>query len=427
MHRLGKTLALALGSLAFCALPAWPAGMTGAQPGIKAMGMAGAFTAQANDPSAVTYNPGGLVLFKKGKLTAGFGAAILNESQYQGLPPGIGANTASEQEQLLTFPVHVYAVKPLGPKLKLGLGISSPFAFKTAWTDPDSFAGRYASTKSGLETYDAHTALSYQLAPNFGFGAGVIYRNSKLTHGRRIAGTNPSNGQTVDIASLSTETDYSHGLGWNAGLLNKVGKKFAWGLAYHSPIEIEYTGAGRLTQVLTGNAQLDALTRASLPLDQDLPTSTTIQFPGTASLGIAFFPSEKSAIELDVEQTAWSQFEGITLAFPTSTTFSKTLEAPYEDDALAYRLGLRFGLGKGIQIRLGYALEETPQPDTALGPFLPDADRSIFTLGVGRDWLDISFQLTAPENRITRTNREDPAINGAYSGNSYMLGISITK
>ncbi len=179
--------------------------------------------------------------------------------------------------------------------------------------------------------------------------------------------------------------------------------------------------------MLTGNAQLDALTRASLPLDEDLPTSTIIEFPGTASLGIAWFPSEQSAIELDVEQAGWSHFEGIALAFPVNTTFSKTLEAPYEEDALAYRLGLRFGLGKGIQIRLGYAFEETPQPDTTLGPFLPDSDRSLFTLGIGRDWLDIAFQLTAPENRITRTNREDPAINGAWSGNSYILGISITK
>ena len=59
-------LALAGGTPA----PAHAAGFTAPDPGVKAQGMAGAFAAQANDPTAVFYNPGGMALFKKGKLTA---------------------------------------------------------------------------------------------------------------------------------------------------------------------------------------------------------------------------------------------------------------------------------------------------------------------------------------------------------------------
>jgi long-chain fatty acid transport protein len=81
------------------AAPARPDGFSGPDPGIKAMGMAGAFIAQASDPSAIYYNPGGLALQKKGKLTAGGGTVYHNESQYQGLPPGIGQGTTGAQDK----------------------------------------------------------------------------------------------------------------------------------------------------------------------------------------------------------------------------------------------------------------------------------------------------------------------------------------
>jgi long-chain fatty acid transport protein len=415
----GITLALST------AAPALPAGFAGPEPGIKAMGLAGAFTAQANDPTAIFFNPGGLALFKKGKLTAGFAAFELNELQYQGLSPGIGAGTTGEQEKFTAWPAHAYALLPLGPKLKLGFGVSSPYSFKTQWANPDnSFPGRLLSKSSELQTYDASTTVSWQAAPNLGLGASVIYRNSRLAHARNISGLNPATGLPVDIGSLAVETDYNQGFGWQAGLLNKIGKKFSWGFTYRSPIEIEHTGAGRLTQISTGNSQLDQLNRATQPYDRDMPIATTFDFPASAALGLAFWPSEKTVIETDVDWTGWSRFQGLAISFPLDERFDNTLQGTW-DDALAYRLGVRLTLGKGLQLRLGYAFEESPQPDGSTGPFLPDAARSIFSAGIGKDWLDIGFQYIAPENRIVRTNAD--SFNGAYSGNSYILGISVTK
>lgn len=426
MSRPGKfapALGVALALLS--AAPARPAGFTGPEPGIKAMGMAGAFTAQANDPSAIFYNPGGLALFKKGKLTAGFAALYLNELQYQGIAPGVGAGTTGEQDKAYSWPLHAYAVKPLGPKLKLGIGIASPYSFSTQWANPDdSFPGRFVSKSSELQTYDASTTIAWQATPNLGLGASAIYRNSKLSHARNLSGFDPETGLPADIASIDVETDFDGGLGWQVGLLQKIGKTFSWGFTYRSPIEIEQTGAGRLTQILTGNAQLDALNRATLPFDRDLPIATTLDYPASADLGLAVWPSEKTVIEADVDWTGWSDFQGLGISFPLNPRFDNTLQGAYED-TLAYRLGLRFTLGKGMQIRLGYAFEESPQPDASVSPFLPDAARSIFSAGFGRDWLDIGFQFIAPESRITRTNAD--ALNGAYSGNSYLLGISITK
>jgi long-chain fatty acid transport protein len=407
------------------AAPGRPAGFEGPETGIKAMGMAGAFTAQANDPTAIFYNPGGLALFKKGKLTAGFAAYDHNESQFQGLSPGIGTGTVGQQKQSFAWPVHAFAVKPLGPKLKLGLGVSSPYAFKNQWENGgDTFPGRFLSKSSELQTYDANTTLSWQATPNLGLGVSVIYRNSKLSNSFNLSGFNPTTGESVDVGSLAAETDFNGAFGGQVGLLQKIGTKVSWGFVFRSPIDIDQTGAGRITQIPTGNTQLDALNRATIPYDTNLPIVTQISYPAAANIGLAISPSERLLIETDVDWSGWSHFEGIGIDFPNNPRFSSDLQGTYED-AMAYRLGVRLGIGKGMQLRFGYAFEETPQPDADLSPFLPDANRSIISLGFGRDWLDIGFQYIAPENRITRTSRS--ALNGAYSGNSYLLGISITK
>jgi len=404
--------------------PAGGAGFTAPDPGIKAMGMAGAFAAQADDPTAAFYNPGGLALFKKGKLTAGAAGEYLNEAQFQGTAPGIGQGNAGQQEAGLTFHPHVFAVKPLGEKLKLSLAAYTPFSFKNEWDAPDTFAGRFLATSSQLQTYDLNANVSWKIAPGLGFGAGAIYRSAKLSMGRRLSGFNPNAGEFQDVGSFAIDTDWDTGIGWDAGFLNKIGERFAWGVTYRSPIDVDFAGAGRLTQISTGDAQIDALNRASLPYDTNLPVGASISFPDTATLGVGFAPSPKLWVETDVTRTGWSRFEGLAVIFPFNPSFSRTVQGAW-DDTLSYRLGARLKMGKGMVLRFGYAYEDSPQPDASVGPFLADAKRSIVSAGFGRDWLDIGFQFIAPESRTTLTNAD--SLNGTYKGNTYLLGISVTK
>lgn len=405
-------------------VPLLGAGFSAPDPGVKAMGLGGAFVARASDPTAGFYNPGGLALLKKGKLTVGAAGLSLNESQFRGSSPGIGAGTTGEQEKGWTIPPHAFTALPLGEKMKLGIGIYTPFSFKTEWADPSDFSGRTIATGGELESYDVNTSIAFKVTPTFGFGVGAIYRSSKFSMDRRIQGLNPTTGLFQDVGSLAVETDYDTGFGWNAGFLHQIGKSFAWGVTYRGPIDVDYAGAGRLTQISTGNAQVDALNRATFPYDTDLPIFTSISFPDAATLGIGFAPGKNAWIEVDVTQTGWSRFEGMAVSFPFNTTFSRTVQGPWED-ALSYRLGMQYEVGGGIQLRVGYGFEESPQPDASLGPLLPDAERNIFSAGIGRDWLDIGFQLIAPQTRTTVTSSD--GLNGLYKGNSYLVGISVTK
>jgi long-chain fatty acid transport protein len=397
--------------------------------GSKAAGLAGAFVAQADDPTAVFYNPAGLALKppppgKPKKLALGVTAHALNEALYQGLPPGTGAGTAAERETGFTLAPHLYAAKPLGERVVLGVGIYTPFLYDSEWSAAGGFAGRFVSTGAELVAYDVAPTLAFQVTPTFGFGVGAIYRSSELSQSRRFPLPDPVTGRPRDVASLSADSDFESGIGFSLGILHKPSPRFSWGASYRSPIEIDYGGVVRLTQIETGDAGFDALVRATLPLDEDLPLATTLELPDTTRLGVAFGLGKRLLLELDAEQTGWSSVQQIVLASPGEPQLDQTLELAL-DDSMAYRAGLLVSLPTGFQLRFGYAFEESPQPDASVGPLLADSDRSVYAGGIGLDWLELAFAWIDYDQRIVTTNAD--AVNGNWRQSAYLLSLTIVK
>lgn len=393
--------------------------------GAKATGLAGAFAAQADDPSALFYNPGGLALLKKRKAGAlGVTVSTFNESLYQGLEPGVGAGTAAEQETPLELAPHLYAVLPLGERGVVGVGVYSPFLLSTEWNGEASFAGRFLATGAEITTYDVNPTLAWKLTPKLGLGLGVTYRSAEVVLDRRHAALNPFTGRLVDAASVRVESDTEAGFGWNVGLLHRVSPRFSYGLAYRSKVSIDLGGVGRMTQIPTGNAQLDELFAATLPLDRDLAMETNLELPDVASLGLAFGLSRSLTLEIDVSRTGWKTFEELAFVFPGTPLLDQTFVQSFED-SMSYRAGLLLKLPTGPQFRFGGAFEESPQPDLAVGPLLADSDRTVLAVGFGVDWLDVAFSWTTYDQRIVRTNVD--GINGNWRASAWMVALTLKK
>jgi len=410
------------------ALPARRAGAAGLSapdPGAKALGMAGAVAARADDPTFGFFNPGGLALVPKGKLTAGAAGVYYNEAQYQGLAPGVGAGTSAQQEKRLVPLPHAYTLMALdkAKKLKVGVGLYSPYGFKNDWANPDAFAGRFVATSSELQTYDVNTVVAWKVSESFGLGVGAIYRTAKLSMGRRVSAFQVGVGPR-DVGSLAIDSDWTGGVLWNAGLQWKMGERLVLGATYRAPLDLDLGGAGTLTQIETGSSQFDALNRATLPYDTALPVATSLSFPDEATVGLGFAVTKSFWLEVDVTRTGWSRFGGLAFNFTSEPNFSRTVQGAWED-TFTYKLGMQLGLDKGLVVRLGYALDQTPQPDASVSPFLADAERSVISAGIGRDWLDVAVQLIAPKSRATFTNAS--GVNGSYSGNTVVLAMSVTK
>jgi long-chain fatty acid transport protein len=389
----------------------------------RATGVAGAYTAQVDDPTAVFFNPGALSLLTKKKgVSAGTASSSFRPFHFQGRVPGDGAGTVGKQSASMDLAPSLFFSAPVTDRAVLGGAAYSSIRTRSQWEEPDEFSGRYLATASSIEAYDVVSAGGLQLSPTLGIGAGAVYRSVRVALDRRL-GTNIG-GVKRDIASEAIETDLKSTLGWNAGVLFRPSPRFSLGAVYRSPIRMQLKGIGTLTQIATGDPQADALVAASFPFDQDLAMTAQLETPAQLNAGIAVAVGEPLLIEVDVHRTRWSTLRSMVFVFPNN----RTLDAHYElglETTLDYRAGLRFQFPTGPIIRLGYAIENSPQPETTLSPFFSALDRNTVTAGFGLDWLDIAVGWTRLGRKTVTTSAVN--FNGDYSGNEWTLVVTATK
>lgn len=389
-HLTAAGLALATAGLALAG-PAFGAGFGIFEQGSKAMGMAGAFTAQADDPSAIFHNPGGIAFQKERDFQVGFTWITSRDSNFRGAAPFPGEGVREELKSLSEFPPHFYWVEPVSDRLTFGLGVYAPFGLVTEWKNPDSFTGRFISVKGALTTVDIHPTIGWQATPNFGIGIGAIARLSEVELIQHIPAVNPFTNTVADVATIELTSDFDVGYGFSAGILHRVNESFSWGLSYRGKIEIDYSGDARLRQNLTGTP-FDALVPAVLPLGRNLPVATKLEFPEMASVGVAVALTRNTLLEVDANWTGWSSFDELPVDF-VRDDLPDDLRPQRWDDVNNYRIGLRWTAPSGAQWRIGYVYDETPQPEETVSPLLPDADRNGFTIGYGRQGQRFSFDV----------------------------------
>src|SRR5947209_20250093 len=117
-------LGVAVGLGARAAAPMREAGFGIFEQGSKSMGMAGAFTAQADDPSALFYNAGGLAFVTQRDGSIGVTYIKGLKADFQGANPFPGEGYRASQKKLSEFPPHAYYVQPINSTWKFGLGVT---------------------------------------------------------------------------------------------------------------------------------------------------------------------------------------------------------------------------------------------------------------------------------------------------------------
>ncbi len=421
----------AAGLVLVAATPAWAAGFSIFEQGAKAMGMAGAFTAQADDPSALFHNAGGIAFFEETEYAVGFTWIHALEADFEGAPPFPGSGVKEEQNLLSEFPPHAYWVQPINETWKFGLGVNSPFGLTTEWSDPNTFSGRFLSSRAALRVVDINPTIGWRITPNFGLGFGAVARFSDVELERHVPTINPFTQRVADVARLELSSDFDNGYGWTIGILHQWNNSFSWGLSYRSKVEVDYQGEARLTQISTGIPAFDAVIRTRLPFDTDLPVETAIEFPDEASLGLAFALSPNLLLETDVNWTGWSTFDEVDIDFTGNQLPDATILERW-DDAYNYRAGLRWTLASGNQLRFGYVYDETPQPEEAVSPLLPDADRNGVTIGWGHsgNWdvdLALMYLLFQERERFRSFPEEANDFFGSYNTTAVLFGVTIGR
>jgi long-chain fatty acid transport protein len=412
--------------------PASGSGFLIFEHGSKSMGMAGAFAAQADDGSAMFYNAGGLAFQHERSFDVGTTLISNIKGDFDGLAPFPGPNAQGQQKDAIFYPSHAYYVQPVAQDWTFGVGFNDPFGLVVEWDNTDQWVGRFISYKAELRTFDLNPTIAWQATPDLGIGFGVVGRWSDLELNQRLGVANPLGG-AAEVGDVRLESDLNEGYGWNAGILHHVSPRFSWGLSYRSKITVDYEGDGRFDQISTGNPAFDARVASQIPFGEKLPITTSIEFPDLAMLGLAFGVTPNVMLETDVQWTGWSSFDKLDINFVDDPAFSRTIPEGY-DDAYAYRVGLAWTKNPQTQWRFGYVYDETPQPEEAVGPLLPDANRNGFTVGYGYqgNWnLDVALMYLIFDERTRdqtlQTNEfpNEPVFHGVYNTEAVLLGVTL--
>jgi long-chain fatty acid transport protein len=335
----------------------------------EATGMATAFVAQADSPSAVQFNPAGLTQIKGDQARVGYTSAIPRNFR-------IDANDNKSSAQVDNFLVpNLYFVNNLkSENWKFGLGVTSPYGLGTDWAD-DSFA-RFQTTESSLQVLQVNPTVAYKYNDMISFGFGIDYIMSETSSHKRIA-------DTTGLGDFHAKAN-DDGWGYNLGLLIKPSEKHSIGISYRSKVDLTYKGTISMTNMSNG------IYTGVFPDNYVTGIESRLTLPQNISLGYAFKPNQKWTIETDAMWTDWScvqeDFAKYTEESDPDRLAILNDGNPLAKDwnsTMAYSIGAKYQATDKLVLRCGYQYSETPVPAANFEPSMIDMNMYCFSLGAG--------------------------------------------
>ena len=403
--------------------------------GAAAAGQGNAFVAQADDASAIHFNPAGLTQVEG--VQSIVGSTLMGGSIKYKSPAGL--DTRGDLGGSITSPPpsHFYVSANLGAlgasalsPVTLGIGLTSPFGSSTRYPVDGPFNS--AVTTVALPLIDIKPTVAYKLNDQLAIGVSAdIYTFASFL------GQGQIEQKQIGVGALSGASVELNGNGTGAGatmsllytpLRNGDGKPIASiGLVYRTQAVVPLSGS----LLVNGATVADA--------------SANLVLPQIYTGGIAVWPVRTSErewkLELDVEYVGWKsnrhldvqlssggvipqpqQWKTVTVvAFGTEYKWLDPTWLPHWD----------------VAVRSGYTRIENPVPDTTLNPGVISLSSNTLSIGAGllcksqgrflglipcggasALWpkgmgLDVAFQEWFYESRTVAGNL-NPTVDGTY-------------
>ncbi len=358
---------------------AWAGGFSIYEAGARATAMGGAFTATADDGSAMFYNPAGLAFLSGTHLDLNL-MPVIPQAKFTGAVMPDGSYATGETEDNV-YPIPgTYYYHNTGD-FTWGIGIYAPFGLGVEWKDKDNWAGRHYSYDVYLSTIYATPTVAWQIADDVGIAMGIDVAFTHINYKQRQAVRFGGDAALVDVIDAEIDADSDLNFTPTAGLLVKATDWLDLGVMYHH----QKTMAIRDGDLTLTNIAPDAL-RETVDLQIAALGGGThkgksdLKLPHIWSMGAAFQITEELRAEFDAVHFGWSHFDELTLDFD-SDALDQTIIEGYED-AWQYRIGAEYVASDKLTLMAGYVYDETPQPIESMSPMLPDGDRNDYSFGL---------------------------------------------
>lgn len=395
--------------------PAHGAGFALLQQGTAAMAQGNAFVAEANDPSAIFYNPAGLNQLKRPEIYIGT-TYNYPDREYH----GPGGEFSQTNHRIYRCP-SVYLVYPFHDRVAAGIGFFVPFGLGTVWHP--GWAGRYITTFSSLKTYNLNPVISVKILKNLSVAMGVNFFWSSVKLKRKFP--NPFSPFQPPDGEAGLDGD-GKGIGFNLGVLYEPVTGVKLGVSYRNEISVNYHGELEIS-----------LPGAVIP---KIPGTAKLTFPPSVTWGISVSRFQPFTFNFDVTWTGWSTYDQLEIRLSRPNPLngaSKIVQPKNWKDAWAFRFGANYQVKDNMKIRAGYIYDLTPVPDDTFDPQMPDANRHIFTVGsdmkIKRFTLGIAYNYILSESRTKNNQLTVGGVtlppqfqaNGRYKSDTHSLGLSL--
>lgn len=450
----GRIVALCAGLAAMSLLPSAAFGQAFRiqGQGAVAQGQSNAFSAQADDPSAIHYNPAGITQLEGFQMSAG--TSLIGGGVSFTSPTGAQASGDRGGGVAWPPPSYLYMtarLKDLGVDslgdTTVGIGVNVPFGSLIEYPPNGPF--RTATVSSTLPLLDIKPTIAYRFSDQLSFGLGAdIYTFTGLFgegHAEQrfvapptgLPGGIPAN-SSVELFGKDTAA------GFNVSLLytpfrNPEGKPLVnVGLVYRSQATLHLDGA-----VLANGGLVSKAT-------------TTLVLPQVFTGAVAIWPMRDERrewkLELDVDVVGWKSNRNLDIRMENGTTLPNPQNwrnVPVFNMGTEYRwLQIERLPRWEIAMRAGYSYVQNPAPDATFSPAIPSLDYNSVTAGVGFACkehasflglftcgeggrfapkaieLALAYQHLFYEPRTVSGNR-NPTVNGAWRQTASIGGIEL--
>lgn len=383
------------------------------EQGARAMAMGGAFTALADDPSALYFNPAGITQLNGTQMMTGV-TLISPKSSFRGVSPAI---TEYDMKELLFNPINFYLTHSLNDKMSLGLALNNPFGLGTEWDE--DWIGRYIAGKTDIATFFLTSAFAYDVTQNLSISAGPVFAFGDVEIKKKI-----DTAPFADDAEITLKGDDKSAWGFSTGILyHAFGNKLSLGASYRSSTKFHFSGTAKSD----GPEQLE----------DNLPSgdaSTDLTTPMNLTLGAAYNLIPGLTLTADYQYVGWSVYDTLSIDFKENDAWN--IDSPKEyDNSYILRFGCEYNLNSNLDLRTGILYDKNPVPDKWVDPMLPDANRIGMSFGSGYKFNNFSVnfaylflrfdQRKIVDSEVSYTDGDAP-FNGVYNSTANLFGFNLS-
>ena len=359
-----------------------------------------AFTATADNPSAIYYNPAGIMQLSGPQIRLG-AYGLTYQPNYRS-PLGVSSESQRGYEAspnaYLTFPLAGYPVS-------FGVGIYAPFGLSMKW--PENTGFRSVALDGSVQYLTLQPVVAWQLHPTLSIGIGPTFNYARTDLKQ---GLSPFVGNNF----FRFKGD-AFAPGFSAGVRWQPVEKHAFGVTYRSATTVDYSGHTETSSIATG-----------LWLRQD--AMAEFEFPQQVTFGWSYRPTPDWNFEVDANWTDWASFSSVPIRQATAVP---PLTLNWRS-SWYFSGGVTRKFGDGWRASAGYIYSQNSVPDANFTPLVPDTNRHAFSVGIGREtkrWTwDVAYQLTRGTSRTvsgSAVNSAGQSADGRYDWWSNALSVSV--